>query len=191
MKIPLKTLLVAGVVAVVAQANAVQYTVDAYANSSSGGTGVGTVMLDAGDWFSISVSPTDLWNAGALPRWSNANGLTGNLYATGSDESGQPSGILIGRNFGLWTVGSFSAPYGALVGQVGGGSFFFVGTSFNGQAANSGQLFLYYWDSNYSDNSERVTINADIQNNRVPEGGLTIALLATGLLGLAGLRRKV
>ena len=67
--------------------------VDALLNSSSGGSGA-TAVLTAGEHFSVTVSPTDLWNAGALPRWSNADGLTHNLFATGTDESGQPGAIL-------------------------------------------------------------------------------------------------
>ena len=84
---------------------AVVVSVDAYANSTSGGTGVATISLTAGQQFTVTASPTDLWSAGALPRWSNADGLTGaDLHATGTDDSGQSAGTIIGPgNFGLWT----------------------------------------------------------------------------------------
>ena len=77
-------------------------TVDvfAYDNSSSGGTGAETeIFLTAGDSFSVIAGVDDLWSAGANPRWSNAKGLVGYLYATGADQSGSPSGTLIGQNF--------------------------------------------------------------------------------------------
>src|ERR1700709_1679307 len=92
-------------------------TVDALENSSSGGVGKITgTLLTAGEAFSVTVASNDLWNAGALPRWSDANGLTGNRFATGSDESGQAAGTQIGQDFGTWSQNSFSAPYGSLVG---------------------------------------------------------------------------
>jgi len=70
----------AGVSATSAQA----VVVDAFTNSSSGGTGSSTgVFLTVGQIFTVDVNPNDLWNAGALPRWSNADGLTGVLLATG------------------------------------------------------------------------------------------------------------
>lgn len=88
----------AGVTASSAEAVVVQ----ALANSSSGGVGSSTgVFLTAGQAFTVVVDPGDLWNAGPLPRWSNADGLTGPLYATGSDDSLQAVGTLIGSNFGL------------------------------------------------------------------------------------------
>ena len=99
-KIAIKSMLGAGLLCAAAASQAMPFVVDAYANSSSGGTGASTVSLLAGQSFSVSVAPNDLWNAGALPRWSNADGLTGNLFATGSDDSGQSAGTQIGQNFG-------------------------------------------------------------------------------------------
>jgi hypothetical protein len=83
----------AGVSATSAQA----VVVDAFTNSSSGGTGGSTgVFLTLGQNFTVTVDPNDLWNAGALPRWSNADGLTGPRVAVLGDESGQAPGTLIG-----------------------------------------------------------------------------------------------
>src|ERR1700748_1440604 len=103
--------------------------VDAVADSwnSGAGTGLDTgIALTAGESFTVTVAADDLWSAGALPRWSNANGLTGNLFATGTDESGQAAGTLFGQAFGL--VNGFA--FGELVGQIDGGAFFAVGTNF-------------------------------------------------------------
>ena len=75
------------------------FDVKARENSSSGGSGLDTIFVTAGQTFSVIAGTTDLWSAGALPRWSNANGLTGNLFATGSDESGATAGTQIGQIF--------------------------------------------------------------------------------------------
>jgi hypothetical protein len=88
----------AGISATSAQA----VVVDALADSSSGGTGVSTgVLLTVGQIVTVDVDPNDLWNAGPLPRWSNAVGLKVKLVATGTDESLQPIGTLIGDIFPL------------------------------------------------------------------------------------------
>ena len=158
--------------------------VDALADSwnSGAGTGLDTgIALTAGQTFDVSASATDLWSAGALPRWSNANGLVGNLLATGTDESGQPAGTLIGEDFGL--LGSFA--YGELVGQIGNGAFFAVGTGFTGAANASGDLKLFYWDTFTADNSGSVAATISV----VPEPG-SVALLLAGLGIVGGLSRR-
>lgn len=166
-------------------AHADPFTVDAYANSSSGGTGLATINLTAGESFSVSASTDDLWNAGALPRFSDANGLTGNRYATASDDSGQSVGSLIGINFGNWTQDGFSAAYGSLVGRIGSGDYFLIGSSYNGIASTSGVLNLFYWDSNNYDNSGSVVATVAA----VPEPE-TYALLLAGLGAVVFMARR-
>ncbi len=183
----IKSLIATAAISIATQAGAISVDVFAQANSSAGGMGAPVFALTAGQSFSVSSNPNDIWNAGPLPRWSNANGLVGPWYATGTDESGEAAGTQIGANFGVWTQGAFSAPYGAMVGQIGSGAFFLVGTSYTGTAANSGTLNLFYWDSNNQDNTDKITVQA---SNGVPDGGMTVGLLGGAFLGLAALRRK-
>lgn len=178
--------LVALGIAAISSARAITFDVYAQGNSSSGGTGVATVALTAGQAFSVSVDPNDLWNAGPLPRWSNADGLVGDLYATGSDDSLQPIGTHIGEPFSLWTQDSFTAPYGSLVGVI-GGVHILLGTNFVGVAPATGTLNLYYWDSNNGDNSEKIT--ADVRT-AVPDAGSSLALLGGAVVALGAFRRR-
>lgn len=186
----LKALVVGVALATSSAAMAVSsnFVVDAFANSTSGGTGVNTFSLLAGQQFSVSVDPNDLWNAGALPRWSNANGLNTNLkYASGMDSEVPvyASGTQIGSIFGSYTQGGLTDAYGSLVGQIGSGSFFKIGTSFTGTASASGFLKLFYFDSNNGDNSGSITA----QVTAVPEPE-TYAMLLAGLGLMAGIARS-
>jgi hypothetical protein len=177
----------AAATAIAGAAGAATFVVDALANSSSGGVGVATFNLAAGDLFTVSVDPNDLWNAGALPRWSNADGLTHDTFATGTDDSGQAAGTQIGANFGTWTQANLTAPFGTLVGEI-NGVFEVLGTNFSGAAWQSGTLNLFYWDSNNADNTQFVTANVDTA--LVPEPA-TWGLMIAGF-GLTGaiLRRR-
>lgn len=176
---------VLSVAALAAQSvQAATVVVDAYANSSSGGVAVNAITLTAGQAFTISSSTDDLWSAGDLPRYSDANGLTGNRYATASDDSGQAIGTLIGINFGPYSQAGHSAAYGSLVGEI-GGQYLTLGANFSGVAPASGTLHLYYWDSNYGDNTGHITFNV----SAVPEPA-TYLMMMGGLLLLAPFRRR-
>ena len=156
--------LAAGLAASASAAHAAVFVVGAFDNSSSGGVGLDSISLVVGQLFDVSADPNDLWSAGALPRYSDADGLTGDRFATAADDSGQPVGTRIGADFGLWTQNGLSAPFGTLVGEL-GGVFQPLGTNFHGAAWGTGTLHLFYWDSNFADNFG--TISATI--SAVPE----------------------
>ena len=188
----LKTLALAAMLALSAttEAASIQFDVFAAANSSSGGSGLNTGLnYNMGEIISGSVDVNDLWSAGQLPRWSNADGLVSDLFATGSDESGQVAGTQIGQAFINWNQNGFSAPFGALVGKI-NNQYLLLGTSFSIAAPDSGTLLLYYWDSNSLDNTDFITVSLD-SSSAVPLPA-TAWLMISGLLGMmAGIRKKV
>lgn len=158
-----------------AEAFAVVTDVYALNNSLVGGTLLDTgVDVSYGDLLSITVPSNDLWSAGAADRWSNANGLgPTNPY---------------GGIYGLYDDGAgHSFYYGSLIGRIGSGNYFFVGTSFNQAVTDTGRLKLLYWDSNNFDNSDFVTATIDVTT--IPEPA-SMSLLGMGLLGLLKLRRR-
>lgn len=173
--------------------SAAPMTFDVFAfDNSTSGTGVGLdtgINLSAGQMFTVMVDPSDLWSAGDLPRWSNADGLVGDLFTTGSDESGEPAGTLIGRDFGLYTQFGETFPFGTLVGSI-AASFFALGINFDGAAPASGNLLLYYWDSNNFDNEEFVATTINVGHTTTVPEPATLALLSLGLAGLCFASRE-
>jgi len=181
------------------QSMATVVQVKALENSTTGGVGVAVPLsFTVGDSFTVSVNPLDLWNAGALPRWSNADGLTGsNLLATGAvdtngDDPGVVAGTVIGPgSFGNWSQGGLVAPYGTLVGQWDGiGSFFAIGTNFTGVAAGSA-LTLFYFDSFAPDNTGSILADVNTLASAVPEPETYgMLLVGLGMIGFMARRRK-
>ena len=171
-------------VALPASAGAATYVVQAQANSSSGGVGLASIALTAGQVFTVSSSTDDLWSAGALPRYSDANGLVADRFATASDDSGQAVGTQIGTNFGIWTQNGLSAAYGTLVGEL-NGVYSVLGANGTFTAASTGVLNLYYWDSNSGDNFGSIAFNIAA----VPEPA-TWALMILGFGAVGGAMRR-
>lgn len=174
-------------------ASAATYIVDAQAHSISGGSGTGLdtgLVFSMGDALKISSFVQDLWSAGALPRYSNADGLTGDRHANAADDSGEAPGTLIGTDFGLLDISGFSAPYGALVGQYADGTFQLFGSHFNGSAAGTGNLTLYYWDSNSGDNFGDISFDVIAgAAGAVPEPA-TWAMMILGMGAVGGSMRR-
>lgn len=166
-------------------ASAATFVVSSVTNSVGGGTGLATgLQVTAGQGIQISAPSTALWSAGTLPRWSNADGLVANLLATGTDASGQTAGTLIGQAIAPLTQNGFTAPYGALVGQI-GSTYQLLGTNVGTTAWGTGELLLYYWDANNNDNRGSITVAAT-----VPEPATWALMMAGfGILGF-GLRRR-
>lgn len=175
-------------------ASAATFIVEAATHSISGGSGTGLdtgLSFSAGDAIQVSSFVQDLWSAGALPRYSNGDGLTGDRHANAADDSGIFPGTLIGTDFGLLTISGFSAPYGALVGQYSDGTFQLFGANFNGSAAGTGDLSLFYWDSNFLDNFGEISFDVTGGiTSAVPEPALwAMMVLGFGAVGYA-MRRK-
>ena len=72
-----------------------------------------------------------------------------------------------------------TAAYGTLMGKIGSGDFFAVGTHFSGPANATGELTFYYWDSNNFDNTQFVTATI----SGVPEPS-TWAMMIQGFAGV-------
>ena len=156
------TLLVASGLA----AAATNVVIDAKLNSLGGGTGLDTgVFLTAGESFSVAAVSTDRWNnSGVDPTYeTNANG---HAFQSGS-------------------LGGLYDAFGALVGQVGGGPLFNVGTSFTGVAATSGELEFFFFDSDAWNNTGAVHAAVSV----VPEP-MNVALMALALGAFALTRRR-
>ncbi|MFA5989381.1 MAG: PEPxxWA-CTERM sorting domain-containing protein [Sphingomonas sp.] len=165
---------------------AVVISVSARDNSTTGGTAAATgLSFAAGQRFRITSSTNDLWSAGALPRFSDANGLVANRFATAADDSGQLVGTLIGQNFGSHSQGNLSAPFGSLVAVLGGNQFQLLGA--NGIfTSQGGPLNLAYFDSNSGDNFGAISFTI----SAVPEASTWALMIAGfGMVG-AGMRTR-
>ncbi len=177
---------VAATVFSAAPASAAHVVVSAFANSTSGGAAAVTgLTFAAGQRFRITSNINDLWSAGALPRFSDANGLVADRFATSADDSGQAPGTLIGVNFGPYEQGNLRAPFGSLVAVLGGGRFQLLGA--NGVfTSQGGPLNLGYFDSNNGDNFGEIRFGI----SAVPEASTWAMMIAGfGMVG-AGMRGR-
>lgn len=162
-------------------ANATSIVVDALGNDW-GAAGADTgLSLSVGDTLWVDVAVDDCWSAGAPPRDSNADGLM--VIDDNSCQVGDST-------FGDYTDSGLSAPFGSLVGTIGGGLPFFIGTHFDAVVSQSGALLLWYWDSHGSDNTGVIT--AEVEVHEAPEPA-ALAFLGLGLaiIGYRARRRKL
>ena len=163
----------------IASATSVSVDVNAEANSLYGANGNGAdgkdtgLDITAGEFITVSVPSTDTWQND--PDSSYISGADGHDGFVGDQHP----------NFDF-TADGLTAPFGALVGRIGTGAYFIVGESYTGTAATSGELELFYWDSDYANNSGTVTATV----TAVPEpGNLALMGLAFGAFALTR-RRK-
>lgn len=144
-------------------------------HSSTPGLGLATgVTVTAGDTLTIYADPRDTWSLGPeepSTRTFNADG--------------QPLVDPFTNAYGTHTQDGLTALYGTLVGRIGTGAFFVVGSFFEQTVTETGQLFLYAWDSNDFDNSGSIEVT--ISAVPLPAGGL---MLVGGLGALVALRRR-
>ncbi len=162
----LRTVLGAALLAVsgLAAADTLVTTVDAKNNSIAGGiAGADSFILIANSTFSVTATGT--WqndpNASYL---SDANGHADSTY----------------------TYDGATFDIGSLVGQIGNGAYFLIGTSLvDASTGAGGQLKLFYWDSDAYNNLGHVeaTVSA------VPEP-TNVALMALALGAFALTRRR-
>ena len=77
------------------------------------------------------------------------------------------------------------------MGEIGGsGIFFLVGTNFSNTANATGQLALYYWDSNNGDNSGSIVATISASAVPGPIVGADLPGLVMALGGLIAWRRR-
>ncbi|MEP6503126.1 MAG: PEP-CTERM sorting domain-containing protein [Betaproteobacteria bacterium] len=150
----------------IASAATVTGVVDAQANSLGGGTAFDTgIFLTAGTSFSVSANPADLWN----------NSGTDPTYVSNAD----------GHSFQMGDLGGLYDAIGSLVGEIGDGPLFHVGTDFTGVATGTGELKFFYFDSDAWNNTGSV----NVATTAVPEPA-NLALMALALGAFALTRRR-
>jgi hypothetical protein len=149
-----------------AAASTVTGIVDAQTNSLGDGVAFETgVFLGVGESFSVTANAADRWN----------NSGTNPVYESNAD----------GHSFQMAYLGGLYDAIGSLVGEIGDGPLFHVGTSFNSVATGAGELKLYYFDSDAWNNTGAVHVAV----SAVPEPA-NIALMALGLGAFALTRRR-
>lgn len=162
-------------------AAAVTFPVSAYLNSyNMGGLGEGPetfyntgLYVSSGQGLNIVTNPGSIWYYGVSWGYSNADGVTGYYY-------------------GSYPMNQFQI--GALVGRIGAGPYFNVGTNYNNPlVANSGVLYLGYWDINHVDNGGVVEADVHLYDNGLtgaPLPGVGITFGMTSLLSALGVLKR-
>jgi hypothetical protein len=179
--------------AIASNAHATIFIVDATDSALAAG-GLPSISLTLGEAFTVTSSTNDLWSAGDGPLMSDGDGLIVNRFATASDDSGEAVGTQIGSIVAPLTQGGLTAPYGSLVGEL-GGVYEELGANFAGAAWGTGTLNLFFWDINGFDNAGSIAFDIKPVSEVRGPGGVpepaSWALMITGF-GAAGamLRRR-
>ena len=149
-----------------AAANATDFTVSAKDNSVAGGSALDTgITLSTGE--SLTITASGLWqNDPDTATWQS--GPDGHSNSTYTD-------VASNQTFDI----------GALIGKIGSGDYFLIGSSFTGTANAAGVLDLFYWDSDAYNNSGSVTAAV----TAVPEPA-NMALMGLALGAFALTRRR-
>ena len=147
-----------------AAADTLTTTVDAKNNSIAGGNGgADSFILVANSTFSVTATGT----------WQNDPNAS---YLSGPDGHDNSTFTYDGQTFDI----------GALVGQIGDGAYFLVGSSLqNASTGDGGQLKLFYWDSDAYNNLGQV----EAVVTAVPEP-TNVALMGLALGAFALTRRR-
>lgn len=168
--------LLAMLVVAVPQAFAVALPVTAGVNSVAGGVGLNAYDVLLGETIIVATIPGQQWQSGE------------GLAATG------PAGLM-GVDF---THEGFTAPLGALVGEI-AGLYRLLGAAFTGTAWADGELRLFHWGSAGAGVAGTIEVLVTLESATpgvIFPGGTAVPvpgaapLLAAGLLGLAALRRR-
>jgi hypothetical protein len=167
MKKTLSRAIAAALLATAGIASAATGVVDAKNNSLGGGIAFDTgVFLGTGESFSVTANPADLWN----------NSGTDPNYVSNAD----------GHSFQMADLGGLVDAIGSLVGEIGDGPLFHVGTNYSGVATGTGELKFFYFDSDAWNNTGSVHVDV----TAVPEpANLALVGLALGAFALTR-RRK-
>lgn len=136
------------------------------------------IVLSVGDEFSISAAVDDYWSLGAgLNRSINADG---DSEGTGAPVFGSYTDSASGQSF----------IFGQLIGRIGTGDYFLIGTDFMGTADTAGTLFLGSWDSGIRDNSGSILATVVYQNTAAVPLPASLPMLLAGLAGIGAVRRR-
>lgn len=157
----------AALLAITGLAAAATVTVNANADSLGTSNGIDTgVYLTNGGAFTVTVPTNEIWNnsGGASAYDSDADGHSDQIY----------------------TIRGLTDSIGSLVGQIGDGAYFNVGTDFSGIASGSGDLKLFFFDTDTGNNPGQVTATI----SAIPEpANLALMGLALGAFALARSRK--
>ena len=127
------------------------------------------LFLNSGDLLEISASGT----------WSNAP-LS---YSLIFGPDGNPN-----ENIAAGYPGA-GYPVAALMGKIGNGNYFFIGSSYSNNISESGVLYLGFNDTDYGNNWGSALANINVAASPVPEPS-TALLLGSGLVGVFMRKKK-